>query len=32
MSDTNSTAHPKLNGAMMDLAERVRVNQKETRV
>jgi choline dehydrogenase len=29
MSDTNSTAHPKLNGAMTDLAERVRLNQKK---
>jgi choline dehydrogenase len=29
MSDRNSTAHPKPNGAMTDLAERVRVNQKK---
>lgn len=29
MSDTNSTAHPKPNGATTDLAERVRVNQKK---
>ena len=29
MSDRNSTAHPKPNDAMTDLAERVRVNQKK---
>ena len=29
MSDRNSTAHPKPNGAMTDLAERVRLNQKK---
>ena len=28
MSDTNSTANPKPNGAITDLAERVRINQK----
>jgi len=29
MSDTNSTANPKPNGAITDLAERVRVNQEK---
>jgi choline dehydrogenase len=29
MSDTNSTANPKSNGAITDLPERVRVNQKK---
>jgi len=29
MSDKNSTANPKPNGAITDLAERVRVNQKQ---
>jgi choline dehydrogenase len=29
MSDTNSTAHLKPNGAATDLVERVRVNQKK---
>src|ERR1700726_3222916 len=29
MSDTNSTANPKPNGSITDLAERVRVNQKK---
>jgi choline dehydrogenase len=29
MSDRNFTAHPKPNGAMTDLAERVRLNQKK---